>query len=101
MPASGGRHSPNSSSYSPHEPITGISYFLAPAQDLRRVWTPGKTQEESSGVMQRVVRADACAASTAAVHTPRARMGVRRSGPIRNHALKALVAKLVFLIPSQ
>src|SRR5215210_1963845 len=38
--------------------------------------------------------ADMCAASAAA-HTPRAQMGVRRSGPIQAHALEALVAKLV------
>src|SRR3954470_13052951 len=35
-----------------------------------------------------------------AAHTPRAQMGVRRSGPIQAHALAALVAKLVFLIRS-
>src|SRR4051812_40540341 len=43
--------------------------------------------------------ADMCAAFDAA-HTPQARMGVRGSGPIQAHALEALVAKLVFLIPS-
>ena len=43
---------------------------------------------------------DMCAASDAA-HMPRARMGVRGSGPIQDHALEAPVAKLVFLIPSQ
>src|SRR3954470_13439747 len=43
--------------------------------------------------------ADMCAAFDAA-HTPRAQMGVRRSGPIQAHALEALVAKLVFLIRS-
>src|SRR3954447_13411110 len=43
--------------------------------------------------------ADMCAAFDAA-HTPQARMGVRRSGPIQAHALDALVAKLVFLIRS-
>ncbi len=67
---------------------------------LRHVWTPRETQEESSGLMKRVVRADMCAASTAA-HMPRARMGVRGSGPIQNHVLDAPVAKLVFLIPSR
>ena len=44
--------------------------------------------------------ADMCAASNAA-HMPRARMGVRGSGPIQDHALEAPVAKLVFLIPSR
>src|SRR5215204_2494106 len=43
--------------------------------------------------------ADMCAAFDAA-HTPRAQMGVRGSGPIQAHALEALVAKLVILIPS-
>ena len=43
--------------------------------------------------------ADMCAAFDAA-HTPQARMGVRGSGPIQGHALEALVAKLVFPIPS-
>jgi hypothetical protein len=43
--------------------------------------------------------ADMCAAFDAA-HTPRAQMGVRRSGPIQAHALEALVVKLVFPIPS-
>src|SRR3954447_12982886 len=43
--------------------------------------------------------ADMCAAFDAA-HTPRAQMGVRGSGPIQAHALDALVAKLVFPIPS-
>src|SRR3954471_9624914 len=43
--------------------------------------------------------ADMCAAFDAA-HTPQARMGVRRSGPIQAHALEALVVKLVFPIPS-
>src|SRR4051794_8759707 len=45
--------------------------------------------------------ADMCAAFDAA-HTPQARMGVRRSGPgpIQGYALEALVAKLVFPIPS-
>src|SRR4029450_6093934 len=38
--------------------------------------------------------ADMCAAFDAA-HTPRAQMGVRRSGPNQAHALDALVAKLV------
>jgi len=42
-----------------------------------------------------------CAASTAAVHMPRARMEVRGSGPNQFYALKALVPKLVYLIPSQ
>jgi hypothetical protein len=44
--------------------------------------------------------ADMCAALNAA-HTPRARMGVRGSGPIQAHALAAPVAKLVFLTPSR
>src|SRR4051812_19711645 len=45
--------------------------------------------------------ADMCAAFDAAqAHTPQARMGVRGSGPNQAHALEALVAKLVFLIPS-
>src|SRR5215217_9230456 len=45
--------------------------------------------------------ADMCAAFDAAqAHTPQARMGVRRSGPIQAHALEALVAKLVVLIRS-
>ena len=44
--------------------------------------------------------ADMCAASAAARVMPRAQMGVRRSGPIQAHALDALVAKLVVLIPS-
>jgi hypothetical protein len=52
------------------------------------------------GSVQRVVRADMCAAFDAA-HMPRARMGVRGSGPIHNHVLEAPVAKLVFLIPSR
>jgi hypothetical protein len=52
------------------------------------------------GSVQRVVRADMCAAFDAA-HMPRARMGVRGSGPNQNHVLEAPVAKLVFLIPSQ
>src|SRR4051794_6876357 len=43
--------------------------------------------------------ADMCAAFDAA-HTPQARMGVRRSGPIQAHALEALVVKLVVPIPS-
>src|SRR5215213_3296795 len=43
--------------------------------------------------------ADMCAAFGAA-HTPRAQMGVRRSGPTQAHALEALVVKLVFLIRS-
>jgi hypothetical protein len=64
------------------------------------VWTPRETQEKSSGLMQRVVRADLCAACSAA-HMPRARMGVRGSGPIQIHVLGAPVAKLVFLIPSR
>ncbi len=45
--------------------------------------------------------ADMCAASSAADHTPRARMGVRGSGPNQFYALEALVPKLVCLIPSQ
>ena len=40
-------------------------------------------------------------AQIAAVHMPRARMGVRGSGPNQNHVLGAPVATLVFLIPSQ
>src|SRR3982750_4252720 len=43
--------------------------------------------------------ADMCAAFDAA-HMPQARMGVRGSGPIQGYALEALVAKLVFPIPS-
>src|SRR3954451_13855916 len=42
--------------------------------------------------------ADMCAAFDAA-YTPQARMGVRGSGPIEDHAIEALVVKLVFLIP--
>jgi hypothetical protein len=41
-----------------------------------------------------------CAASNAAFHMPQARMGVRGSGPNQIDALKALVPKLVYLIPS-
>src|SRR3712207_1735173 len=53
------------------------------------------------GLVQRVVRADMCAASNAALHMPRARMGVRGSGPNQIYALEALVPKLVCLIPSR
>jgi hypothetical protein len=52
-------------------------------------------------LVQRVVRADMCAASDAAFHMPRARMEVRGSGPNQIYALEALVPKLVDLIPSR
>jgi hypothetical protein len=41
-----------------------------------------------------------CAASSAAIHMPRARMEVRGSSPIHGHVLKARCCTLVFLIPS-
>ena len=42
-----------------------------------------------------------CPASNATFHTPRARMGVRGSGPNQSRVLMARVAKLVFPIPSR
>ncbi|WP_156941688.1 hypothetical protein [Mesorhizobium sp. WSM2561] len=44
--------------------------------------------------------ADMCPASDAAFDMPRARMGVRGTGPIQSGALKARIHDLVFPIPS-
>jgi hypothetical protein len=69
---------------------TALSTCVDAPDDARRIF----------GLIQRVVRAAMCAACNAA-HRPRARMGVRGSGPNQTHVLTALVDKLVVPIPSQ
>src|SRR3954452_22643535 len=63
------------------------------------VWTPPPVQEESLDSCGAGSGAAMCPASAAAAHRPRARMGVRRSGPHHGSALEALSLRLVLLIP--
>jgi hypothetical protein len=101
MPVISSYRSLSSFTCSPHDHRTidlllprhrsGVATCVDAPYDARRIF----------GSVQPVVRADMCAASDAAVHTPRAGMGVRGSGPIQNHVLGAPVATLVFLIPSR
>lgn len=64
------------------------------------VWTPPTVQEESLVRSVALSGAAMCPASVAAVHTPRARMGVRRSGPHHWSVLEALPVRLVLLTSS-
>jgi len=63
------------------------------------VWTPPPVQEESLDSCGAGSGAAMCPASAAAAHRPRARMGVRGSGPHHRSALEALSLRLVLLIP--
>src|SRR4051795_12076374 len=66
----------------------------------RPVWTPPPVQEESLNRCGAGSGAAMCPASAAAAHSPRARMGVRGSGPHHWSTLEALSSHLVLLIPS-
>src|SRR3954451_6535698 len=70
------------------------------AGPARHVWTPPPVQEESLNRCCAGSGAAMCPASAAAAHRPRARMGVRGSGPHHWSALEALSSHLVLLIPS-
>jgi hypothetical protein len=62
------------------------------------VWTPPPVQEESLNSCGAGSGAAMCPASAVAAHRPRARMGVRGSGPHHWSALEALSSHLVLLI---
>jgi hypothetical protein len=74
-------------------------YFVA-VQSGTCVDAPGNARRIFGFGAARGSDADMCAAFDAA-HMPRARMGVRGSGPNQIYALEALVPKLVCLIPSR
>ena len=64
------------------------------------LWTPAPVQDVSQKNLARSRGAAICPASVAASRSPRARMGVRRSGPNQNRVLCARRAPLVFLTSS-
>ena len=74
-------------------------FRLAYRQTEGLVWTPPPVQEESLDSCGAGSGAAMCPASAAAAHRPRARMGVRGSGPHHRSALEALSLCLVLLIP--
>src|SRR4051812_28729716 len=93
-------HTPSSRCLRFDRRVAATPARLAPVLLARLVWTPPPVQEESLNSCGAGSGAAMCPASAAAAHRPRARMGVRGSGPHHWSALEALSSHLVLLIPS-
>src|ERR1700747_302244 len=79
----------------------GMSAYPTEAVHLHHLWTPPGMQGESFRIKWRVRwGADICPATDAAVHLPRARMGVREPGPNQSRVLEGTRCKTGFLVPS-
>jgi hypothetical protein len=61
---------------------------------------PQGCKENRSGLMARRLGADICPATDAAVHLPRARMGVREPGPNQSRVLEGTLLQAGFLVLS-